>query len=138
MLFHPVLKVYQTQHSWIITAHKSLGDLNRQLCMFNQQKTSAHQLLVKLQCQPLASHFVLNILLGEFSNRASTNPTKQPYDQQYDCSKLESELENLSPPENPQSERSLLPFFGRSTNLSIGAKNVYICPGVRSLLHEYL
>ena len=36
-------------HSWIITAHISLGDLYRQLHMFNNQKTLAHQLLVKLQ-----------------------------------------------------------------------------------------
>ena len=53
---------------WIITAHISLGDLNRQLHIFHHQKTLTHQLLVNLQVQPLASHFVLNALLGEFSN----------------------------------------------------------------------
>ena len=78
MLFHPVLKAYPTWHSWIITAHISVGDLNRQLHMFNHQKTLAHQLLVKLQCQPLASHFVLDALLGEFSNIDSTYESYKP------------------------------------------------------------
>ena len=39
VLFHSVLKAYPTCQSWIITAHISLGHLNRQLCMFNHQKT---------------------------------------------------------------------------------------------------
>ena len=59
VLFQPVLKAYQTWHSWIITAHMSPGDLNTKLHMFNHQKTLAHQLLVKLQGQPLASLFIL-------------------------------------------------------------------------------
>ena len=36
--------------------------------MFNHRKTLAHQLLVKLQDQLLASQLVLNALLDEFSN----------------------------------------------------------------------
>ena len=77
-------------HSWIITAHISLGDLNRQLHMFNCQKTLAHQLLVKLQGQLLASHFVLNALLDEFSNIDSIYESYKPtiHDQQCSCSKL--------------------------------------------------
>ena len=54
VLFHPVLQAYPTWCSQIITAHLSLGDLNRQLHMFNRQKTLAHQLLVKLP-RPTAS-----------------------------------------------------------------------------------
>ena len=69
VLFHSVLRAYPTGHSWIITAHISLGDINRQLHMFSHQKTLAHQLLVKLQSQLLASYSVLNALLDEFSNR---------------------------------------------------------------------
>ena len=78
MSFHPVLKAYPTWHSWIIIPHIPLGDLNRQLCMFNCQKTSAHQLLVKLQGQLLASNFVLNAHLGEFSNMNSIYESYKP------------------------------------------------------------
>ena len=56
------IPVYPTCHSWIITAQISLGNLDRQLCMFNQQKTLAHQLLVKLQGQLLGSQLVVNSL----------------------------------------------------------------------------
>ena len=63
VLFHPVLKAYPTCHSWIITAHISIGNLDRWLCMFNRQKTLAHQLLVKIQNQLLVSQLVANALL---------------------------------------------------------------------------
>ena len=92
VLFHPVLKAYPTQHSWVITAHISLDDLDRQLHMFNHQKTLAHQLLVKLQDQPLASHFVPNAVLGSIIQTISMNPTSQSYYQQYSCSKLSVNL----------------------------------------------
>ena len=36
--------------------------------MFNYQKALAQELLMRLQCQPFASNFMLNALLGEFSN----------------------------------------------------------------------
>ena len=36
--------------------------------MFNHQKALAHELLMKLQYQPFASNFILNALLGEFTN----------------------------------------------------------------------
>ena len=45
--------VYPTWHLWIITVHILLGDLNRQLHMFNCQNTLDQQLLVNLQGQPL-------------------------------------------------------------------------------------
>ena len=91
--------------SQIIAAHTSLSDLNRQLCMFNHKKTSAYQLLVKLQDQLLTSHFVLNDFLGEFSNIDSIYKSYKPTTIQSTVQllKTESEFENLSLPENLQS-----------------------------------
>ena len=61
--------------------------------MFSCLKTSAHYLLVKLQCQPLASHIILNALLGDFSNIGSIYQySNQPYNQQYSCSKWSQNL----------------------------------------------
>ena len=77
-LFHPVLKAYPTCHSWIITAHISLGNLDKQLHMFNRQKTLAHQMLVKLQDQLLASQLVINGLLDEFPNRDNIYESYKP------------------------------------------------------------
>ena len=36
--------------------------------MFKHQKAVAHKLLIKLQCQPFTSNFMLSALLGEFAN----------------------------------------------------------------------
>ena len=111
VLFHPGLKAYPTCHSWIITAHISLGDLSRQLCRFNHQKTLAHQLLMKLQDELLAFQLVLNAFLDEFSNIDSIY---EPYKSTIwsAVQLLKSESENLSPLENTWSKRSLLPFLG--------------------------
>ena len=66
-------------HSWTITAHISLGYLDRQLHMFiQQQKTLAHQLLVKLQDQPLASQLVVNALMDGFTNTDNIYDSYRP------------------------------------------------------------
>ena len=84
----------------MITAHISLGELNRQLYMLNHQKTLAHQLLVELQGQPLASHFALNALLDEFSKIDNIYEFYKPTIQSA-VQLLKTESENMSPPENP-------------------------------------
>ena len=38
VLFEPVLKAYAMHHSWIITAHISLGNPEKQWKMFVKQK----------------------------------------------------------------------------------------------------
>ena len=66
---------------------------------------------MKLQGQLLASHFVLNALLDEFFNMDSIYESNKPTIQS-SVQLLKTESENLSPPENPQSKGSLLPFLG--------------------------
>ena len=81
-------------------AHISLGDLNRQLHMFNHHKTLAHQLLVKYQYQLLASQLVLNALLDEFSNIDNIYESYRPTIQSA-VQFLKTDSENMSQPENP-------------------------------------
>ena len=45
VLFQPILKAYSTGHSWIITAHVSLGHLECYWKYFNRQVDKTHQLL---------------------------------------------------------------------------------------------
>ena len=54
VLFQLVLKAYPTCHSWIITAHVSLGHLKRYWKAFNRQLIRTHQLLQFLSHQPSA------------------------------------------------------------------------------------
>ena len=68
--------------------------------MFNWQKTLAHQLLVKLQDQPLASQLVVNDLLDEFANIDNIYESYKPT--------IKSAVLLLkTDSENPQLKRSL-------------------------------
>ena len=54
VLFQPVLKAYPTCHSWIITAHASLGHLECHWKYFNRQVGKTCQLLQFLSHHPAA------------------------------------------------------------------------------------
>ena len=74
--------------------------------MFNQQRTLAHQLLVKLQDQLLASQLVVSALLDEF---AKIDNIYEPYK-----TTLKSAVQlPITDSENMCLKRSLLPFLMR-------------------------
>ena len=68
VIFQPVLQVYPTQHSWIITAHVSLGNLECHWKTFNRQLARTQQLLWSLDQQPSAPTQLLSALQVELSN----------------------------------------------------------------------
>ena len=73
--------------------------------MLNRQKTLVHQLLVKLQDQPLASQLVVNALLEEFANIDNISESYKP--------NIKSAVQLFKTnSENTWSKRSLLPFLG--------------------------
>ena len=112
ILLQPVLKAYQTWHSWIITMHIPIGNINKQLCMFHPKKTLAHELLMKLQYQPFTCNFILNALLGEVTNiNSSYQLYKPPIWTALQLLWTEPFLNKLLPADSPQPKRSLLPFL---------------------------
>ena len=81
--------------------------------MFNHQKALTSELLIKLQCQPFTSKFVLNALLGEFTNFASIYQWfKQTLWMAIQLLQTEPALNKLSPTDSPWLKRSLPPFLG--------------------------
>ena len=68
MLFQPILKAYLTYHSWIITAHISLGNLEKQWKMFVKQMKRTQQLPNSLQQKPLAPTYMISALQVELIN----------------------------------------------------------------------
>ena len=68
VLFYPVLNAYSTHYSWIITAHVSLGDLDKQWKMFIQYKARSQQLLNYLHQKPLDPNGLLSALQTELAN----------------------------------------------------------------------
>ena len=65
VIFQPVLQAYPTHHSWIITAHISLGNLECHWKAFNRQLTRTQQLLEQ---QPSVQTQLLSTLQVELSN----------------------------------------------------------------------
>ena len=54
VLFQLILKAYPTCQSWIITAHITVGNLEKQWRMFIKQMERTQQILNSIQHKPLA------------------------------------------------------------------------------------
>ena len=68
IIFQPVLQAYPTRHSWIITAHVSLGHLEHHWKAFNRHLARTQQLLCFLDQQPSALTQLLSTLQVELTN----------------------------------------------------------------------
>ena len=68
VIFHPVLQVYPTCHSWIITVHVSLGHLECHWKAFNGQLARTQPLLCFLDQKPSALTQLLSMLQVEPTN----------------------------------------------------------------------
>ena len=68
VIFQPVLEAYPTRHSWIITAHVSLGNLEHHWKLFSRQLTRTQQFLRSLDQHPSAPAQLLTTLQLELSN----------------------------------------------------------------------
>ena len=67
-IFQPVLQAYPTRHSWIITVHISLGNLECHWELFKRQLTRTQQFLRSLEQHPSTSTQLLTTLQLELSN----------------------------------------------------------------------
>ena len=112
VLFHSVLKAYPTHHSWIITTHVSLGDLEKQWKMFIQQKARSEQLLNFLQQNPLASQYLLSAFQAELANLNNIYTSYKPLILTVtQLLKTVPSFNGMSPL-SKCTKRSLLPFLG--------------------------
>ena len=106
-IFQPVLLAYPIQHSWIITAHILLGNLEYHWKTFNRQFDRTQQLLQSLDQYPSAPTQLLSTLQLELSsikdiyNSCKTTITS--------AIKL---LQSNQPLTHIHCRRSLLPFLG--------------------------
>ena len=77
-MFQPVLQTYPTHHSWIITAHVSFENLEKQWRMFIQQMGRMQQLLNSLKQKPLAPTYIISALQMELTNLDSIYTSYKP------------------------------------------------------------
>ena len=112
VLFHPVLKAYPTCHSWMITAHVSLGDMEKQWKLFTKQMIRTCQLLPFLLLKPTAPIHLLSGLEAEINNLNSIYTSYQPLIQAAtQLPKKEPSFDGI-PVSSKCIKRSLLPFLG--------------------------
>ena len=115
MIFQPVLQAYPTRHSWIVTVHISLGNLECHWKLFKRQLTRTQQFLRSLEQHPSASTQLLTTLQLELSNIQDI----------YKSSKTTiTSAINLLNSNQPQTitrcKRSLLPFLGTALSWLTG------------------
>ena len=75
--FQPLLKAYPMHHSWIITAHVSLGNLEKQWRMFTRQMDKT-QLLNSLLQKPLTPTHLFSTLEAELTSLDSIHTSCRP------------------------------------------------------------
>ena len=68
VIFQPVLQAYPTRHSWIISVHISLGNLEHHWKLFTRQLIRTQQFLRSLDQHPSAPTQLLTTLQLELSN----------------------------------------------------------------------
>ena len=78
VLFQPVLKAYSTCHSWIITAHVSLRNMEMQWKLFTRQMDRTQQLLNFFLQKPLALTHLFSTLEAELNSLNSIYTCYQP------------------------------------------------------------
>ena len=120
VLFQLVLKAYPTCHSWLITAHISLGHLECHWKSFNRQMDKTHHLLQFLSQQPSTLTQLLVTLQVELTNindiYTSYKPIIIPAIHLFDMDPSFDGHYN----HNNHLRRSLLPFLGNALSWLTG------------------
>ena len=131
VLFQPMLKAYPTCHSWLITAHISLGHLEHHWKSFNRQMDKRGQLLQFLSQQSSATTQLLATLQVELTNISDIYIFYRP------IIILAINLLNMDPSFDGHSshnnclKRSLLPFVGNTLSLLMGTATTKVVNNIK-------
>ena len=133
VIFQPVLQAYPTRHSWIITAHISLGNLECHWKLFSRQLTRTQQFLRSLDQHPSAPTQLLTTLQLELSNIQDI----------YQSSKttITSAINLLSSNQlqtNTQCKRSLLPFLGTALSWLTGTTTTEDICSIKTRINQLI
>ena len=138
VLFHPVLKAYPTCHSWLITAHISLGHLACHWKSFNRQIDKTCHLLQFLSQQPCAPTQLLATLQVKLTNindiYISYRPIIIPA----------INLLNMDPSFDGHShhsnhlKRSLLPFLGNALSWPMGPATTKDVNSIKNTVNQLI
>ena len=138
VLFQPVLKAYLTCHSWIITAHVSLGNLEKQWRIFIKQMERTQQLLNSIQQKPLAPTHMISTLQVELTNLDSIYTSYRPLIlAATQLLKKEPSFDAISA-SNRHTRRSLLPFLGDALSWLIGTPTTKDVSSIKKRVNQLI
>ena len=133
VIFQPVLQVYPTRHSCIITAHISLGNLECQWKLFTRQLTRTQQFLRSLNQHPSAPTQLLTTLQLELSNiqdiYKSSETTITSAIQLLNSNQLQTQA---------QCRRSLLPFLGDAVSWLTGTATTKDIHSIKTRINQLI
>ena len=133
VIFQPVLQAYTTRHSWIITAHISLGNLECHWKLFTRQLTRTQQFLRSLDQHPSAPTQLLTTLQLELSNiqdiYKSSKTTITSAIQLQNSNQLQTQA---------QCRRSLLPFLGDALSWLTGTVTTKDTHSIKTRINQLI
>ena len=132
VIFQPVLQAYPTRHSWIITAHISLGNLICHWKLFNRQLTRTQQFFRFLDQYPSAPTQLLSTLQLELSN------IKDIYNSGESTITSAIKLLQSNQPQTCIHCRSLLPFLGDALSWLSGTATTKDIHSIKTWINQLI
>ena len=138
VFFQPVLKVYATHHSWMTTAHVSLGNMEKQWKLFTKQMIRTCQLLSSLIGKPAEPTQLLSELSVTFSNLNSIYTSNQPLIQAATQPLHREPSFDGIPVSSKCIKRSLLPFLGDGLSWLTGTTTTKDVNAIKSRVNQLI
>ena len=133
MIFQPVLQAYPTRHSWIITAHISLGNLECHWKLFKRQLTRTQQFLRFLEQHPSASMQLLKMLQLELSNIQDIYTSSETT-----ITSAINLINSNQPQPTTHRRRSLLPFLGTALSWLTGTATIKDICSIKDRINQLI
>ena len=133
VIFQPVLQAYPNRHSWIITAHVWLRNLEHHWKLFTRQLTRAQQFLRSLDQHPSAPTQLLSTLQLELSNIQDIYKSSE--------STITSAIQLLNSHQLQTCawcRRSLLPFLGDALSWLMGTATTKDIHSIKTRINQLI
>ena len=133
VIFQPVLQAYPTRHSWIITAHILLGNLECHWKLFTRQLARTQQFLRSLDQHPSSPTQLLSTLQLELSN------IQDIYNSGASTITSAIQLLNSNQPQTCTCcRRSLLPFLGDALSWLTGTATAKDIHSIKTQINQLI
>ena len=133
MLFQPILQAYPTQHSWIVMAHISLGQLEHHWKLFKWQLAKTKQFLTSLEHHPSATPLLITTLQLDLANIQDLYKSHETI-----ITSAVDLLNSNQQQHTARCKRSLLPFLGTALSWLTGTATTKDIRSIRTRINQLI